>query len=258
MRQDISIGHSDVGESRYIRQGSIRNGDIVLEKSIFLNIFNKDIRRVFIYKKAERLANALCLITPAFHESLSLRERAEAIALALTEAAARPPATFRDALSRELLALSSVLSLSRAGGLLSPMNVELISTEARSLLREVTTYEEPQLALEGSPTLATIARQASTVNVGEGLAPRPRPTPIKDIAKVSKGHSSSRRENIVSLIGQKGTATIRDIATMIRGVSEKTIQRELLVLIGGGQVVKHGERRWSTYSLSPHVHGSKL
>lgn len=262
MRQEVSIGRNIVVENRVTRHTEAQRDDIVLDKSIFSNIFDKDIRRVFIYKKAERLANALGLITPAFHDSLSLRGRIESIALALTEAATRSPATFRDALSRELLSLSSVLSLARVGGLLSPMNAELIGAEARSLLREVTSYEEPQITLAGSPTLAAIARQmppSSAVDMPSHPAgARVAPTPIKDTPKGSKGRTSMRRENIVSLIGQKGTVTIRDLSTMIRGVSEKTIQRELLVLIGGGQIVKRGERRWSTYSLSPHVQGGKL
>lgn len=250
MRYDISIRQNSVAESRHIRHNNVQKEDIVLEKSIFSHIFDKDIRRVFIYKKAERLANALGLIAPAFHTSSSLRARAESIALALTEAATRPPATFRAALSRELLALSSVLSLARTAGLLSPMNADLIATEAHALLRELTSYEEPQLAIEASPTLATIARASTTQAVQAAPTAQSRPTPMKDTPKVSKGHLSDRRDSMVSLIGQKGTATIRDLSTMIRGVSEKTLQRELLILIESGQVVKRGVRRWSTYSLA--------
>ncbi len=257
MRHDISIRQSSVEESRSIRQGTVRNEDIVLEKSIFSNIFDKDIRRVFIYKKAERLANALGLITPAFHTSPSLSARAESLALALTETAARSPATFRDALARELLSLSSVLSLARTAGLLSPMNAELITAEAHALLKEVTSYEEPQLTLPSLLSLATIARNASSASTPTPSTPapaasRPRPAPgaVNDISRTFQGHSPGRRERIVSLIGEKGTATIRDLSTMIRGVSEKTIQRELLILIEGGQVVKRGERRWSTYTLT--------
>src|ERR1035437_3697847 len=82
--------------------------DFVLEKSIFNNIFEKDIRRVFIYKKAERLAKALHLIAPAFSESMSLRNRIDAIAIGLVDAAVLPPASARTALSRELLSLSSM------------------------------------------------------------------------------------------------------------------------------------------------------
>ena len=78
--------------------------DFVLEKSIFSNIFDKDIKRVFIYKKAERLAKAIHLITPAFQNTPSLRDRIDSIAVGLVDAAILSPGPARTALSRELLA----------------------------------------------------------------------------------------------------------------------------------------------------------
>ena len=78
--------------------------------------------------------------------------------------------------------------------------------------------------------------------------------------KKSKGHikdSSAdseavkdRREGILSVIKNKGFTSIKDISTVIRGISEKTIQRELQGLVEAGLVVRQGERRWSRYSLA--------
>jgi len=238
--------------NRGMPQRDTSSDDIVLYKSIFINVFDKDIRRVFMYKKAERLANALGLVSPAFRDSVSLKGQIDAIAVALTTAAAAPPLTFRDALSRELLALSSVLSMARSGGLLSPMNVDLIATETRSLLREIALYEEPQLSLREAPTLAALSKRV----------PPTRQTPGADAPGVlqgtkrlqsrepNKGHIKDRHQAILSLIAQKGSATIKDLSTIIRGVSEKTIQRELQSLIESGEVRKRGERRWTSYSLA--------
>lgn len=58
-----------------------------------------------------------------------------------------------------------------------------------------------------------------------------------------------RRKIILALIKQKPELTVKDITKSIPGVSEKTIQRELLAMVGEGILEKHGERRWSTYSL---------
>jgi DNA-binding transcriptional ArsR family regulator len=242
------------------------NGDFVLEKSIFNNIFEKDIRRVFIYKKAERLAKALHLIAPAFAESISLRNRIDAIAIGLVDAAVLPPGTARTALSRELLALSSVLSIARTGGLLSAMNADLIAREAHILLQEIAAYEEPRLFLDEAPTLSGIAKSALKKEVAErsvAVLPIARPAPvaslrtpepgkrqIKDMSSTDKGHVKDRRDAVLSVIQRKGSVSIKDISTLIRGVSEKTIQRELGALIESGVVVKRGERRWSTYSLA--------
>ncbi|MDO8520824.1 MAG: hypothetical protein Q7S52_01800 [bacterium] len=63
------------------------------------------------------------------------------------------------------------------------------------------------------------------------------------------GDRDDRRKIILALIKQKPALTIRDITKSIPQVSEKTIQRELLSMVGEGILQKRGERRWSTYSL---------
>lgn len=258
-----------LSETRGSEWGS---GDFVLEKNIFSNIFEKDIRRVFIYKKAERLAKAIHMVSPAFAEATSLRNRIDAVAVGLIDAAIRPPVAARTALSRELLALSSVLSIAQAGGLLSAMNAELIAREAQTLLQEVAAYEEPRLFLDESPTIASIAKNAphdhAPARHENRRAPRPRPaaplTKQEDsgefrsapasLSDTGKGHSDERskdrREGVLSVIKEKGEASIKDISTRFREVSEKTIQRELVALVQSGVVAKRGERRWSVYYLS--------
>jgi hypothetical protein len=267
MRQSEQHNGHDTQIHNSVTHGkSAHNGDFVLEKSIFNNIFEKDIRRVFIYKKAERLAKALHLIAPAFSESVSLRNRIDAIAIGLIDAAILSSGVARTALSRELLTLSSVLSVAQAGGLLSSMNVELITREAHILLQEVAGYEEPRLFLDEAPTLSSIAKIAlkkDSLHAGNATASRQRvPRPAvqkmaasnkrhqKDISGAPVGAIKDRREAVMSVIRNKGSVSIKDISTLIRGVSEKTIQRELISLIETGVVEKRGERRWSTYSLA--------
>ena len=269
VRYDMRHGQQDIGHSTEVRQiqtkGKDANSeDFVLEKSIFTNIFEKDIRRVFIYKKAERLAKAIHLITPAFSESVSLRNRIDEIAIGLVDAAILPSGTARMALSRELLALSSVLSIARTGGLLSPMNAEVIAHEAHVLLQEVAAYEEPRLFLDETPTLSGIAKKALArdTNDRSGGAPRKLATQKHAAPQATKGHVKDieavtdsninikdRREAILSVIRNKQKASIKDISTLIRGISEKTVQRELLALIALGRIEKQGERRWSTYNF---------
>lgn len=241
-----------------VSEKDARIDDFVLEKNIFSNIFEKDIRRVFIYKKAERLAKAIHLVTPAFADSVSLRNRMDTIAVGLVDAAIGAPAASRAAFSRELLALSSVLSIARAGGLLSAMNAELIAREGHLLLQEVAAYEEPRLFLDDAPTLADLVKRSGKREALPSPARRPASAApaapakghIKDTTRVSDTNIKDRRDTIVSVISRKGgNASIKDISTLIRDISEKTIQRELQALVESGVVLKQGERRWSTYSL---------
>ena len=274
---DLKDYMSDKGQNK--EQNSLRasrndadNSDFVLEKVIFSNVFEKDIRRVYLYKKAERLAKAIYLIVPAFADSPSFKDRLDRIAVGLVDAAVLPPAASREALSRELLALSSMLGIARTGGKLTPMNADLIAREAHLLLGEVAGYEEPRLTLEEVPTLASLAKAAATgesarlrsvarVSYDPALDTQEEPMfykgqtkgHIKDIAvsrPKSSNAASQRREGILSVLKTKGPSYIKDISLVVRDVSEKTIQRELSVLVSEGVVKRKGDRRWTTYELA--------
>ena len=251
--------------------------DFVLDKAIFSGVFEKDIRRVYLYKKAERLAKAIHLISPAFSQSPALRDRIERIALGLVDASVLPPMASRDALSRELLALSSILSIARTGGMLSAMNVDLIVREAHLLLSEVVGYEEPRLVLDEIASLASLAKASSANDSRErsGLRSVARITydPSLDMQETgddkgpSKGHikdtnrtgpvaaerganNGERRESILAVLRSKGPSYIKDISMIVRDVSEKTIQRELSALVSEGLVNRKGDRRWTTYEVA--------
>ncbi|OYV25744.1 MAG: hypothetical protein B7W98_03655, partial [Parcubacteria group bacterium 20-58-5] len=167
------------------------------------------------------------------------------VALGILDAAA-PSAASGEALARELLALSGVLALARAGSLLSPMNADILTREAELLLAEAAGYEEPQITFDEAPSLAKVMRE---VAVGQVV-------PATPALRISKGHvkdtekDSSRKDSILSVIKDKGEAGIKDISTRVRGVSEKTIQRELQTLVSQGVLLKKGERRWSVYTLA--------
>lgn len=264
MRHVISdIRHGSEIRNAHAKNKDTHTEDFVLEKNIFNNIFEKDIRRVFIYKKAERLAKAIHLIAPAFAESVSLRNRVDTIAIGLVDAAIQPSTAARTALSHELLALSSILSMARTGGILSSMNAEIVAHEAHVLLQEVASYEEPRILLDEVLTLSEIAKSASkrkgVHNSDADIELAPKRTArdagtdkghIKDSTAEQGSHIKDRRDSIMSVIKNKGSASIKDISTLIRDVSEKTIQRELSSLVEGGAIIKKGERRWSTYSLA--------
>lgn len=228
----------------------------VLDKGIFSNVFDKDIRRVYIYKKAERLAKAIHLVAPAFRNSAALRDKLELIAIGLVESAVLPPALAKTALSRELLSLSSILSIARAGGLLSTMNADVIAREAHHLLEEVAAYEEPRVKLDETPTLAALAKSSAQL---ESRTMRKEGGERERGVRTDKGHDkghvvsdtaprSSRQDAILEVLREKGPSYIKDISLVIRDVSEKTIQRELQSLVAEGKISKEGERRWTTYA----------
>ncbi|MEK9160842.1 MAG: hypothetical protein AAB440_02275 [Patescibacteria group bacterium] len=225
----------------------------VLEKSIFSKVFEKDIRRVYIYKKAERLAKAIHMVSPAFNGSPALRDRIANISVCLVDGAVCTPNQAREVLARELLALSSILSIARSAGILSPMNADIIAREAKHLLEEVAGYEDPHLALEETPRLENALRSSGKAKVVKKSAPvlsSPVSNKGQDKGQVKvPAPNGNRRDAIISVLRSKGPSFIKDISTVVRDVSEKTIQRELQVLVLEGKVSKTGDRRWTTYRL---------
>lgn len=246
-------GHTKDAQALTSHDNGAHFDTFVLDKGIFSSVFEKDIKRVYVYKKAERLAKAIHLVAPAFRNSPSLKDRLDGVAVTLIDAAILHPSASREALSRELLALSSLLSIARTGGFLSPMNADLIAREAHLLLQEVAAYQEPRLFLDDAPSLAALAKSSST--------PRARVTPeaitnTQESKGQSKGHISDtagkndRRDAILAVLRSRGPSYIKDISTVIRDVSEKTIQRELSALVTDGAITRNGERRWTTYALA--------
>jgi predicted HTH transcriptional regulator len=69
-----------------------------------------------------------------------------------------------------------------------------------------------------------------------------------DNGQINNGQST-REVMILDILKNKGEVGIRDITSIIRGVSSKTVQRDLNVLLSRGLLKKTGERRWSKYSL---------
>lgn len=60
---------------------------------------------------------------------------------------------------------------------------------------------------------------------------------------------SGRREQILALFVKGVDVSIKDIASRIKGCSEKTIQRELNSMLQEGVIERIGEKRWSRYIL---------
>lgn len=61
-----------------------------------------------------------------------------------------------------------------------------------------------------------------------------------------------RTSKILGIIRANNSGvSIKAISTIVRDCSEKTIQRELGVLITQGLIVREGERRWSVYKSAP-------
>ncbi len=100
------------------------------------------------------------------------------------------------------------------------------------------------------PTSAEFRQRLATAKTIEDLHGIKTSGSNAEQGKSTVGVKNDRQELIISTIGQKGELSIKDLEGVIKGCSEKTIQRELLSLVEQGILVKSGERRWSRYALA--------
>ena len=71
-----------------------------------------------------------------------------------------------------------------------------------------------------------------------------------EVKTPSDMRKTNRRNLILNSIKKKGGVMIKDLVPIVKGCSEKTIQRELATLISSGIIKKEGERRWSVYKMA--------
>lgn len=208
----------------------------------------------FSYLKAERLAHALCKLCRA----------AEGTPGDVLESLLRASTMFPGALARfsageieeagilaDLFEILALIRLSVSQGLLSEGNARILVEEYEGVGQKIDMGKNlsPFIALEdlSVPSL----RMESSGQKTPMLPPQRSQgsAKLKDRLQRSansKGHSP-RASQILEFIRKNKRVSIKDIVKVIRGVSEKTIQRELLELTRQGLIRKEGERRWSQY-----------
>jgi len=244
-------------------------------------MLNKENKQHWIIsKKTEKLSTAVHMLTDFFDdkESLKWRLREESVLfLSFVNSFVYNPATRISprGVEARLQGVLSLLELGRNTRLISPMNFSILREEYRSiagaLYREVESkddssdFEFPDrffsdepvrsAALRGENPEERLVLKDKDISNGENIKDI-RKQPIFDSkdADFYGGYSNAykkglRRESILKILRTKGEITIKDIAYLVRGVSEKTIQRELISLINEGIVRKEGKRRWSRYVL---------
>lgn len=158
-------------------------------------------------------------------------------------------------LQAALVALDSTLTIMSGARIFSGALLVGLSDEIDQVLRYLKHH-----VMTGSVDISISPRKGIE---GKGsrpstpAAPRPRrirPTiPKNDMsseAVLVYSDLGDRTTRIKTVLEAKPDATIKDLTDIITDVSAKTIQRDLNMLIERGDVIRHGERRWSTYSLA--------
>lgn len=215
----------------------------------------------FCYLKSEKIAHVLSLLA----ERSEVREREMAYKLA--SAAADLPHTIAHFAAGEvdapivvadIFSLLSRVRLASTNGLIEKENASILLNEYEMLAERFSLSVHPSPfasaedfsvpELEG-PAALEAPRTLSGSGISHGSSEQSNKGQSKGHISASHKGQTERGEKILQFLRTNAQSSIKDIAASVRGCSEKTIQRELALLIEQGLVQKQGERRWSVYSV---------
>lgn len=213
----------------------------------------------FCYLKAEKIAHVLAVLA----ERSEVKERD--MAFKLGTSAAELPHTLAHFAAGEvdaavvvadIFSLLSKVRLATTGGFLEKENGSILLSEYQMLAERFSQsvhpspfaalgdFAVPEVTLEELPPSATLG--APKLHSGTSFGHSNKGQSKGHIKETNKGHSE-RTQKILDFVRKNKQSSIKDIAAVVKNCSEKTIQRELALLIEEGLVKKVGERRWSVY-----------
>jgi len=228
------------------------------EKALFYN--NPEL--LFVFKKTQKIAYALFMISDLFEASeplkMSLRNNAvDLIKNSLSFINISTEVHLRQ-IDKLISCLLEALSLCEAGyfaKLISPMNNDLLKKEVQHIIEMLDLKKGKRTSLDESfLDVGSVDSYKGQTDASKGhnvLYQKPVVSKVyvKPVKKEISLSHTSRTEVIMSLVKKGGELTIKDFLGYIKDCSEKTIQRELLALVAKGLLKKKGERRWSRYYL---------
>ncbi len=207
----------------------------------------------YIFKKTERIVSVVFYILNSVPESQKtqthiedIQHQARSLHDAILQSLESRIYAAEDVVrgvAHALVSLQSKLAVAQVAGVVSPAVISVFDNEIDAVLRGMNKYlgDENDSLLFNEPTQSSVRLSSA-----ERSSATPRPaTP----ASAPVSNHPDRRERIKVILEAKGEASIKDISDIISDVSEKTVQRELNAMIEDNVVKRHGERRWSKYSL---------
>lgn len=218
----------------------------------FLNLFSNNYH-VFIVRKSERLASALYVITGFMPTEEPIRSRLRVCALEVITHSANPYDLAENGAKKfesRCAEIVTILQTAHYSGLISEMNAKLVGEEYVSLAAFVITNSSKiserghlleKVSVSEPKSVSSSIRHGDKATVS-GSTKNKRTNTVKE-----KDSGSYRKNLILGLFDKKELISIKDAVSLMNGVSEKTIQRDILSLVSDGVLSKTGSRRWTTY-----------
>jgi len=212
-----------------------------------------------IYKRGERLAAALFLLTKHIPQDEPLRTEVRRSAtallaqlLSLRHTLRAPESSNANESQATIRLLISLLKMLVFAGFISSQNAESASEALDELGNFIIVSQRSTLSEH------VLFSREDLLNVRETYKGH-----LKDIkdksfirdgdvtpVKITPSELGVRVNRILDVLRAGGDFNIRDISSNMPEYSEKTIQREIAVLVKRGVVRRDGLKRWSRYSIA--------
>lgn len=259
------------------------NADLPLHDPIkwkSLGFFSAEEYLLYVFKKTEKITAALYLVSGLLKDEepikWELRDKGMDLLTSSFTASSTLPGdknTVIQSLFTAALETISLLNVAKISNLITEMNHRLLVREIDGVLallrdRLIANAENAGYILSDTffktPSLFSTDFKsghgnqnisANQTNQAGHTVQRTEGETLALNKHIHKGHAdvqekkSERQELIITALKGQSHLTIKDFSRIIKGCSEKTIQRELLAMVDSGLIKKEGERRWSRYSL---------
>jgi hypothetical protein len=249
------------------------------------NLSKKDSSALsYILEKSSKIASVTLLVADVLDGNSELKSELQRSAIGLVRDAAKSVHSLekRDSFFTYITTLVTIVDTAGRAGQLSRMNAETLSDELLGLgefvhaidwsrgrryidegyfgesaprelfvseptVKETETYKSHSRDMYVRPSQPRQTYSDSYTHAVEKDTEQKQSFQYKErVQEVQK----DRRATILGLVQKKDRISVKDVASVIKDCSEKTLQRELLALVKQGVLKKEGERRWSTYSLA--------
>ncbi len=233
-------------------------------KSINSALFKGRSDWYFCFLKSEKIAHVLVLLSNTLPGEVrgvlkDLSRTAENIPQSIAHFAAGEKAA--SSVLAELVTLLFQLRLAQTHGWIGVENFNILHKECEQLIEKFS--ESAQLSPFASekdfmlPSFAApmpLALESYKTGMFEDQVLKDtkgqykrQSTQTEETRKIASKGQEERLSKVLDIVLKNKAVSIKDISNVIRDCSEKTLQRELAVLIARGLVKRVGDRRWSQY-----------
>ncbi|MBU1160186.1 MAG: hypothetical protein ABIJ28_00255 [Patescibacteria group bacterium] len=220
-----------------------------------------------IKDKIKKLTEALYRVTDLYNDKEPLKWALRENAIFIYHHLLSSEPSWDKKISNSFDEIVKILDLASLGGFISDINFEILKKEYQKIKIFIESYfpkEKIYLDFNFGQELPILIDKGQNslpphLSISGEDKGHPAVSGIKDKKNKNKAQEKSeiRKQKIINFLKENGKKTIKEIALIFEGISNKSIQRDLADLVKEGALSGEGEKRWRLYFISNIDNNSK-